>query len=134
MCFPIALRFEAGGFKFEGTPLENQVLPEEWLKDWTRNLTTILSYLKVSHAPISTFRSLPLTARYRWHCSRPSQVDSKEDLPQSITLSCHHAGKVTLNNMPRGLCTPCLRVCCRSTTQRTPSEVDLPRMSEIGPF
>lgn len=40
-------RFEAGGFKFEGTPLEHQVLPEEWLRDWTRNLTTILSYLKV---------------------------------------------------------------------------------------
>ena len=35
-------RFEAGGFKFEGTPLEHQVLPEEWLRDWTRNLTTIL--------------------------------------------------------------------------------------------
>ena len=40
-------RFEAGGFKFEGTPLEHQVLPEEWLRDWTANLTTILSYLKV---------------------------------------------------------------------------------------
>ena len=43
LCF----RFEAGGFKFEGTPLEHQVLPEEWLRDWTANLTTILSYLKV---------------------------------------------------------------------------------------
>ena len=39
--------FEAGGLKFEGTPLEHQVLPEEWLRDWTANLTTILSYLKV---------------------------------------------------------------------------------------
>lgn len=47
-------RFEAGGFKFEGTPLEHQVLPEEWLRDWTRNLTTILSYLKVTSSLIFT--------------------------------------------------------------------------------
>ncbi len=54
-CFlPLSFRFEAGGFKFEGTPLEHQVLPEVWLKDWTRNLTTILSYLKVTHSLIST--------------------------------------------------------------------------------
>ena len=50
-----SLRFEAGGFKFEGTPLEHQVLPEEWLKDWTQNLTTILSYLKVTHPPLLAF-------------------------------------------------------------------------------
>ncbi len=45
-------RFEAGGFKFEGTPLEHQVLPEELLRDWTANLTTILSYLKVRNTKL----------------------------------------------------------------------------------
>lgn len=41
-------RFSDGGYDFNGTVLEAELLPDEWMHSWIQNFTTILTLLKVS--------------------------------------------------------------------------------------
>ena len=79
----ISCSFEAGGFKFEGTPLEHQVLPEEWLRDWTRNLTTILSYLKVTSS-LNFIKYCAVWCQV-WTLSEPSRLYIVNDMLAHMT-------------------------------------------------
>lgn len=45
--YGLRCRFENGGYRFEGTPLEHRTFPVDWLDSWTQNFTEILTHLQV---------------------------------------------------------------------------------------
>ena len=40
--------FSGGGMRLAGTILEQEFLPDDFMRQWTKNMTTILSFVKVS--------------------------------------------------------------------------------------
>ena len=46
--FLVMCSFSGGGMRLAGTVLEQEFLPDDFMRQWTKNMTTILSFVKVS--------------------------------------------------------------------------------------
>ena len=46
--FLVMCSFSGGGMRLAGTVLEREFLPDDFMRQWTKNMTTILSFVKVS--------------------------------------------------------------------------------------
>ena len=52
-------RFAIGGMRIDGTILQQEFLPDDFMRHWMNNFTTILTYIKVRPQLCSTMISWP---------------------------------------------------------------------------